>query len=461
MMKDGYSKKISESLNEWLNKIKKFQSDATELVKNIPALSEYVSNYHHFKPIGLSLRRFMCEKYGEVCTDGKGAFVYKLSDGREIYTGDHTLESYDIEHEDIAEYVDILLDVVKRYNKDSESVFISNAAKQEFRRLLRSTTSCNRQKAFFLSFALHLDESEVTVLLNETLAEPTYSFRDPYEIIALFCQSHREFNLYSKYLELCQKYEELKADAAETGELKINYTLSVKESFDKDIHTEAELLEFLKENIPNFTGRSETAYKQWLLLYRSISEDLLGNEFPEFNYEDSAEECRKKFAAAIKAGKLVTPETLAKKILYYVIPRDSFDKTTRQGQSIVVNDFVKVKTGSDNPDRTTLMPKQVMENLPYSDRILDLLSMKKPIERKDLIMFKFFRLALLLDDNDYVYDPEVHSMNFLMECNSMLAACDMSGLYPGNRFDALVILTILTQDPYMRFSDIIYESFLI
>ena len=64
--------------------------------------------------------------------------------------------------------------------------------------------------------------------------------------------------------------------------MKINYTLSVKESFDKDIHTEAELLEFLKENIPNFTGRSETAYKQWLLLYRSISEDLLGKEFPGF-----------------------------------------------------------------------------------------------------------------------------------------------------------------------------------
>ena len=97
--------------------------------------------------------------------------------------------------------------------------------------------------------------------------------------------------------------------------------------------------------------------------------------------------------------------------------------------------------------------------MPFSDRLWDIIRQKKAVERKDIIFLKFFLLACTVEDDGY--EPTTDSIDFIKECNSILANCGMAGLYPGNRFENIVLLSLMTEDPYIRFSDLIYESFII
>lgn len=458
-MKDGYTLKIAKKTEEWLLKVKQFETDGQALVDNIPAFTEYLSNYRFFTPIGLAIRRFLCEMYGKPCRDKNKGYVYVLMDGKEVFTGDHASETYDITKDDVNEYVDIFFDAAYRNNPDMLDYYKSQPVRQEVRRLIKSNTDCNRKKIFFIALSIHLDEDQVTKLLNETLSEATYNFRDAEEIIALFCNSHDEFNSYGKYIELCKKYEKIKENTTDIkSPTKVNYTLSAKKIFEEDIHTEEELLSFLETNIANFTGRSETTLKEWFQLYQAISERIIGKKFSGFNYEEESDTWSQKAETGIKKEVLANPEFFARNMLEYVIPRENYE-TTRKGQSVIASDFVSVSTGSGTKEKTTLMPKQVIENMPFSDRLWDIIRQKKTVERKDIIFLKFFLLACTVEDDGY--EPTTDSIDFIKECNSILANCGMAGLYPGNRFENIVLLSLMTEDPYIRFSDLIYESFII
>ena len=48
---------------------------------------------------------------------------------------------------------------------------------------------------------------------------------------------------------------------------------------------------------------------------------------------------------------------------------------------------------------------------------------------------------------------------FLEECNDLLVRCGMSRLYPGNRFENLILLSLLASNPFEMFENIIEYSF--
>jgi hypothetical protein len=93
-----------------------------------------------------------------------------------------------------------------------------------------------------------------------------------------------------------------------------------------------------------------------------------------------------------------------------------------------------------------------------SDRLDDLTKQKKPVTRRDLVYIKFYLLSLDMREK------EQFSMNdywiFIDECNDMLVRCGMSRLYPGNRFENLIMLSLLSSNPPEMFENIIEYSFM-
>ena len=53
-----------------------------------------------------------------------------------------------------------------------------------------------------------------------------------------------------------------------------------------------------------------------------------------------------------------------------------------------------------------------------------------------------------------------HAMNFLDECDNMLSRCGMAKLYAANRFDNLVLISLVSSKPYEMFEQIIENSFI-
>lgn len=49
-------------------------------------------------------------------------------------------------------------------------------------------------------------------------------------------------------------------------------------------------------------------------------------------------------------------------------------------------------------------------------------------------------------------------MTFVDECNEILMRCGMSKLYPANRFENLIMLSLVSENPFEMFEDIIENS---
>lgn len=121
---------------------------------------------------------------------------------------------------------------------------------------------------FLLSFALHMNNKEMEKFLTDVLSEQTYNYRDPEEIIAMFCQSDERINTYPDYLRIKAKFSEaVKKNPIENNSQNGNYTAFARTSFENEIKTEEELIAFLISNIPNFAGFSQTAYNEFMILY--------------------------------------------------------------------------------------------------------------------------------------------------------------------------------------------------
>ena len=162
----------------------------------------------------------------------------------------------------------------------------------------------------------------------------------------------------------------------------------------------------------------------------------------------------------IKNENLINPEQLAKEMLA-CIPRATTERI-KNGKKIVSNDFISIYNGEGGHDskktKTTELPKRITMNLPVSDRLWDLLRREKPVDRKDLVFMKFYVFSLYLQEKDE-YSADDYFV-FLDECNDLLVRCGMSRLYPGNRFENLIMLSLLASNPFEMFENIIEFSFM-
>lgn len=459
-MQDGYTNILTGKINDWgLDKIYEMEDDIYELENKVPEIIDYLKDIHFSMPLGLALRRYICEQYSNGFDATKQCYSFTLPE-KVIFTNDHTSENYNIETDDIAEYIEIFNYINAKFNTDENGNLTINIPKAEVRRQLRATTGCVRKKMFDLSFALHMDSEYTSKFLTDVLAEQTYNYREPKEIIALFCQSNEEYNSYQKYDELCKLFELKSKDIVVTKDKKENYTSFARTTVIQEIKTEEMLMEFLLANISNFYGYSETAYNEFVSLYIKASSSLLSSQ-TKLNFAGkTVEEQINIIKEYIKKEAIINPEQLAKEMLA-CIPRATTERI-KDGKKIVSNDFINIYNGEGGQGskkiKTTELPKRITMNLPVSDRLWDLIKRDKPVDRKDLVFMKFYVFSLYLQEKEE-YSAEDYFI-FLDECNDLLVRCGMSRLYPGNRFENLIMLSLLASNPFEMFENIIEFSFM-
>lgn len=476
-MRDGITRILTGKINDWgLDKIYEIEDDLAGLENKVPEIIDYLKDIHFSMPLGLALRRYMCEKYSLGLNEENHTYVFDIT-GKTILTRDYLQEGYDIENDDIKEYIELFTYIYEKFNTDENGRCELKLTKAEIRRQLRSTSGCIRKKMFDLSFALHMDSEFTSKFLTDVLAEQTYNYREPYEIIAQFCQSNESFNSYNIYYDLCRMFDDKSKNVCVSEIAKENYTSYARNEVSKGITTIEQLMDFLIDNISNFKKYSETAYKEFVMLYKKAGDNLLSEEgytvsdkldFEQLkiwieNRRHSTNSNEKK--KSVDDRSFVFPEQLARKMLA-CIPRATFitykKEDVEKKRPIVNDDFIRIYNGENGQDpqkiKTTELPKVITMNLPVSDRLWDLIRQEKTVTRKDLVFMKFYVFSL------YLQEKEEYSANdyytFLDECNSMLVRCGMSRLYPGNRFENLIMLSLLASNPFEMFENIIEYSFI-
>lgn len=467
---DEYTQILRGKINDWgLDKIYEIEDDIEALERNEAEIIDYLKDVRCSMPLGLALRRYLCCRFAEANPTEDDGFIFTLSDGTTLAVSSYKNENYDIQNDDIKEYTEIFLDINRRYNTEPDGRVLPDISRAEARRLLRVTTSCQRIKMFLLSFALHMTSEDTNKFLTDVLAEQTYNYRQPDEIIAYYCQSHNEVNSYSHYQRLLRQYEDmLQTSSVESAE-KENYTFFASNAVRTQINTEEELMEFLLANRANFAGYSRTAYSEFMQLFsRALSETKIqtfSNE--EYLFSGSATtpeqraEREERINRAIGLQQATNTEQLAREMLR-CIPRYTSERI-KDGKKIVTNDFIPICNGESGQQskkvQTTSLPKEITMNLLMKDRLDDLIKQIKPVERKDLVFLKFYVFSLDLQNNGGDYTIEDYEI-FCDECNDMLLRCGMSRLYPANRFENLIMLSLLASNPFEMFENIIEYSFM-
>ncbi len=469
---DDFTKILISKMNDFEELIYNIEDKIASLEDNEEVIVNYLKDIRCSMPMGLALRRYLCGKFSDGYDKFSEFVSFTLDDGRKITVKNYNSEQYDITADDVKEYTDICIYINEKYNTNSEGIVeLDSITKAEFRRMLRSTTTCLRNKMFLLSFALHMDVEDMTKFLTDVLAEQSYNYRNPDEIIAYFCHFHEDYNNYAEYKRIKNEYlNRAEANASESeNEERENYTWYAKIAMTVQVTSEEELYQFLLSNSSNFKGYSKTAYNEFMSLYSSALEkserQSLSNDeyvvYSEMNTQEQVKKHEERLDKAILLQKVSNTEQLAKRMLQF-IPRATTEKIKSDGKKIITNDFISIHNGesgqNSKKEQTTILPKEITMNLLMKDRLDDLIMQKKPVERKDLVFLKFYLLSLdLQKKGDYsALDYRV----FMDECNEMLVRCGMSKLYPANRFENLILISLVSSNPFEMFESIIEASFI-
>lgn len=465
---DGFTDRLISKMSDFEEMIYDIEDGISSLSENEEAIIEYLKDIRCSMPMGLALRRYLCSKFSNGYTEDAENVVFTLDDGRKITVRNYTSDDYDILEDDVKEYTDICVYLNEKYNANTEGVVVLDITKAEFRRLIRSTTVCLRSKMFLLSFALHMNAEEVTKFLTDVLAEQSYNYRDPDEIIAYFCHTHEEVNSYPEFLRIKEEYAKRASVPNPDNVERENYTWYAKIVMTVQVSDEQDLYRFLLSNSANFNGYSKTAYSEFMMLYNAALEKteiqtLSNDEYLTYSEATTAEQLKERedrINKAIGMQKVTNTEQLARRMLQ-CIPRATTEKIKSDGKKVVTNDFIPIYNGEGGQKskkvQTTMLPKEITMNLLMKDRLDDLIRQLKPVDRKDLVFLKFYLLSLDLQKKDEYTALDYRV--FMDECNEMLVRCGMSKLYPANRFENLILISLVSSNPFEMFEDIIEASF--
>lgn len=466
---DGFTDRLISKMSNFEEMIYDIEDGISSLAENEEAIIEYLNDIRCSMPMGLALRRYLCSKFSDGYTEDADKIEFSLDDGRKIVVRNYTSDDYDILEDDVKEYTDICVYLNEKYNTDAEGNVALDITKTEFRRLIRSTTVCLRSKMFLLSFALHMNAEEMTKFLTDVLAEQSYNYREPDEIIAYFCHTHEEANNYSEFIRIKEEYAK-RADVPNPDNVeRENYTWYAKIVMTVQVSDEQDLYRFLLSNSTNFRGYSKTAYNEFMFLYNAALEKteiqtLSNDEYLTDSDATTVEQLKERedrINKAIGMQKVTNTEQLARRMLQ-CIPRATTEKNKSDGKKVVTNDFISIYNGEGGQKskkvQTTTLPKEITMNLLMKDRLDDLIRQIKPVDRKDLVFLKFYLLSLDLQKKDE-YSALDYRV-FMDECNEMLVRCGMSKLYPANRFENLILISLVSSNPFEMFEDIIEASFI-
>ncbi len=475
------NKSFNDNLTGWLNtkmteyeeKIYEMEDDMASFEKNENAILTYLNDIHFSMPLGLALRRYLCTKYAQFDSQ-KNVYIFNFDD-KKIVLSDYKRENYDITKEELAEYADVFIRIDNMYNSEDGKESLTGFTKAEAKRMFKTDSYCTRDKMFFISFALNMNADETHKFLTDILAEQTYNFRNPNEVIAFFCQTHSEYNSFNSFVQIKEKFEALSKDNnCAQKQMKANYTQFAYTQLKEKIDNIDELMEFLLSNQCDFYKYSQTAYDEYAKMYylaldKTKIQPLSNDDYIVFSRMNTGEQSKSITARINKARCLETAtnsEQLAKEILSFV-PRytKEYERKSKKKENeyvhIVENDFINIYNGErgqkSKKTQTTTLPKEITKNFLMRDRLEDLINRKKPVQRKDLVFMKFYLLSLDMSEKETFTTRDYWI--FIDECNDMLLRCGFSRLYPGNRFENLIMLSLISSKPYEMFENILEYSF--
>ena len=474
----GLTEYVDGKMSDFESKIYDIEDNITNPRNDVDEIITYLKDISFSIPFGKALRRYICDKYAETKDIATGKYVFTIIPEKEIYVSDYIRGNYNITTDDVEAFVELFMFINQKYNTNSDGELLIDFPKAEARRLLKAESPCKRDKMFLISFALHMNAEETTKFLTDHLAEQTYNFRNPDEIIAFYCQSQKPTNTYAAYLELKESYLN-RISTSQITDTQINrgYTTYASNTLKQDITSDEELIDFLVNNYSNFNGYSQTAYNEFLYLLKKAKEltktqTLLNDEYLGGSTAHTIEQLKEKETRinnAIEARTVQTNEQLAKEMLS-CIPRYTKEYirkyTDKNGNEIkprlkvVENDFINIKNGERGQadgKTTTTLPAQITKNLLMSGRLNDLEKQRKPIERKDLVFLRFYVFSKQIEAKGSYTLQDYQT--FIDECNEMLNVCGFSRLYAANRFENLIMLSLLAENPFEMFETIIEYSF--
>lgn len=476
---DNHTKWLNAKMTEYEEKIYEMEDDMSSFDDNEEAIISYLKDIHFSMTVGLALRRYLCTKFADY-DERSDMYIFKFGDKRFVVKN-YQSEDYNILTDELSEYSDVFIEIDNKYNSVNGKESATGFTKAEAKRMLKITASCTREKMFLISFALHMNADEMHKFLTDVMAEQTYNFRNPEEIIAFFCQTHNEYNSYLEYEKLKKRYSELAKISIIEDHPKANYTQFASMTLKEKIDTPDELLNFLLSNRSDFYRYLHTAYNEYMKMYfkaldKTKIQMLTNDEYINFNRMNTKEKSKAIADRINNARCLVNVsnnEQLAKEMLSFV-PRytKEYDRKVvkKEGNTqservkyvhVVENDFINIYNGEKGQKskkvQTTTLPKEITKNLSMRDRLDALCSQKKPVQRKDLVFMKFYLLSLDMAEKEEFTTNDYWS--FIDECNDMLMRCGFSRLYPGNRFENLILLSLLSSNPSEMFDNILEYSF--
>lgn len=476
---DNHTQWLNAKMTEYEEKIYEMEDDMSSFDDNEEAIISYLNDIHFSMTLGLALRRYLCTKYA-VYDEINNMFIFEFGD-KKIIVRNYQSEDYDILTDELSEYSDIFIRIDNLFNSSDGEASPTGFTKAEAKRMLKITASCTREKMFLISFALHMNSVEMHKFLTDVLAEQTYNFRNPNEVIAFFCQTHDIYNSYKEYERIKIKYTDLSKGISNEIQPKANYTQFASNALKDQIDTIDELMQFLLTNQNNFNKFTQTTYNEYIKMYfkaldKTKIQMLTNDEYITFT-RMSTEEQTKAITDRINRArclvKVSNNEQLAKEMLSFV-PRytKEYERKVNKKESnselkreeyihVIENDFINIYNGErgqkGKKTQTTTLPKEITKNLSMRDRLDALYSQKKPVQRKDLVFMKFYLLSLDMSDKEEFTTNDY--WKFIDECNDMLMRCGFSRLYPGNRFENLILLSLLSSNPSEMFENILEYSF--
>lgn len=425
IFKDKISMQIDEELNE-------FKKDKKKVV-------EYLKEKENTITLGFAIRRYICERFSDILSedDDKYRCIIKDENGQFLEFEVDNFQKEDCSNEEYIKLMQVLIkkNEVKQRNKDK---YIE---RQDLRRWL-GDKMCDREMFLRkISFILEMDNDDVNVFLNMVLSEKGYNFRKADEIIYYFC--HKNNLNSSKAEELLEKYNNMNDEISADN---LKHTEIIAEEASK-IKTEEELLNYLKENKPNFIKISQSARNEFTNLIDDIRE----------------------------MAKLIYPEnTKADGTI-----SDSFlEKIFREG--IEFNDDEACSSSQEERIGTAKLKQSELKDILYQTlnraTIGKKLKGQMEVVRKDLIFLSFYKFSLLcsgyeeFEDSDFKEEAEAYSemhmedtvknmMEFRNNTDKLLLKAGMGKLYIPNRFDNLILLSLCDENPFEYFSDVIKSSF--
>jgi hypothetical protein len=298
-----------------------------------------------------------------------------------------------------------------------------------------------------ISFALEMSDIQVSHFLRKELGEQDYNFRDPEEIIAFYC--HYNGYGYDKYAQLLKKYDSIQV-INDNKEVQRNYTAFFEANYNYYFSDDDSLLKFLGENKGEFIKIRQSTIEHFRdSWYMALEKAKELNALKQSNDKKHRKSGVKKQSDEIKEDEFYRtfcdylPARGGNKSIVYSTKGSSL-------KNIVSNPLINQRVHS-------LLGETNSETSEYIYG-----SAEAFVTKKDLVTVEFYIFCIEREIKiekkepiDYYEDYE----RFVNETDIMLFKNGFFKLYPGNRFDNLILISLMNADCWNFWKDVLDESF--